>query len=139
MRKKLLFPCCLLSLAVIAASACNKSEEASKDDKDESKSKKKKSSSDDDGDEVPTPKKVCAKLGELMEKEGGKPDKVEKKIKRCIEKASKTQSDEPKVYACAAKCVVNAEKMDDFKKCERKCKDEKGDKSEKKPAADDDD
>lgn len=130
MRQILLLLSCLLALP-----ACNKSDDA-KDDKKEDKSDKKKKSSGDDGDDVPTPKKVCAKLGELMEKEGGKPEKVEKKVKRCVEKATKTQSDEPKVYACAAKCVVKAEAIDDFKKCERKCKDEK---SDKKPAASDDD
>jgi len=122
----------LFLTALLLLPACTKSDESGKD-KDEAKSKKK--SSDDDSDEAPTPKKVCNRLGELMEKEGGKPEKVEKKIKQCIEKASKSQTDEPKVYACAAKCVVKADSIDDFKKCERKCKPEK---SEKKPADDDD-
>ena len=124
----------LFMLCLVTVPACSKADD---DDESSTSKKKKKKKSSDDSDDLPSPKQVCARLGELLEKDGTKPAKVEKKVARCNEKVAKSQTDEPKFYACAAPCAVKADTMADLKQCEKKCKSEKPSKSEEKPADDD--
>ncbi len=94
---------------------------------------------------APSPEKVCKHLMGLEEKKKEKEMKdsdKEKKLNRCVEKATKEKEKDPERYKCLASCFVDLKDIEDVGDCEKKCKkkdkdDDDKDKDKKKKKDDD--